>query len=555
MKLKNIISILLSAGIFLTSCEDFFNVNPDDVLLEENYPGSLTELYSGYMGVSAKVQAAADHAVFLEGLRGDFLEPTANATDDIIDIYYYREKSGNAMAGPQKFYEVILNANDYIKHATAFFENNPASIDESQFNGLVAGALRYKSWAYLMLAKIYGQAVWIDDTMVEYKDISNYKIYRFDDLILKCISLIEDGITVRGKIVNGKPSVRWSDPTVANSILNSNDLKWNRYCPPADCLLAELYLFANQYQKALEHGFAMLTIGVEDGAAKPSYQITKSEWNGEWIGLFSDFVRTEAIFLMYYDYDKNQTNNLIEYFSNDPANSYLLRPTQAAMDRFNNQIRLDGSLGDNYRGIDKTFKKVNGEWVVWKYTRGRETSGKIFRNDVPISLYRAVDVHLWIAEALGNLGRMREALTFLNGGISSRYNASTGVYLDEEENGTVIAKYTDFPLSLMGDGKDANISQGVRGRVSMKAMGKEIIDYPSSDINLDKQKLDSLLVEETCLETAGEAKAYYAMIRIAKRWNNPAAVADRVSAKYTDKVNMHNLLLNPENWFIKYDLE
>lgn len=553
-----LIILFLSVSLF-SSCDDFFDVNPDDVLLEKDYPGTQTELYSSYMGIASKVQAVADQVIFLEGLRGNFLEPTSNATNDIIDVYNYREKEGNELTDPAGFYEIILNANDYIDHARKFKEQYPTAMDESIFNGLVGSVLRFKVWSYLSLAKIYGKAIWTDDSFVEYKDLSDYPETSFDRLITNCIELIDTGVVINQQRIDGKGSVNWADPTVANSILNTNDLTWKRHCPPAYCLLTELYLFAGQYQKALDSGFAMLNSGTsEGGAAKPSFQITKSEYNGEWLGMFSTYSRLETIFMMSYDYDKKQTNRLIEYFSNDQPNRYLVRPSQAAMDLFNAQTMSDGTAGDTYRGKNRTFSQRNGEWTVRKYCSGvydskeNVISEKIFRNEVPVMLYRASDVHLWIAEALIHLGRFREALKFFNGGFNIFW--SGGKFIDETVNGVVVARYSDFPATLYGDG-GSNISQGVRGRVSLKAVGEDIIKNPSVDPETDKKMLDKLVLDEACLELACEGRAYYTMMRIAKRWQDPALLADRVAEKYADKEGMRALLMNPENWYVKYSLE
>jgi hypothetical protein len=553
--MKRYIKILavLSLSLIVTSCEDFFNVNPDDILLEKDYPSTVTELYSGYMGITAKVQAVADQAIFLEGLRGDFLEPTRNSTDDILDLYYYKEKNDNELADPSGYYAVILNANDYIQHATSFYAENPTSIDKATFEALISGSLRYKCWAYLMLAKIYGQAIWIDDPLDSYKSLSDYPLLTFDNLIQKCIDLIERGITINTVTVNGKSPLRWTD------ILGNSDLKWNRYCPPAACLLTELYLFAGNYEKTIENGFAVLKLGAEDSETKASFQITKSEWNGEWLHLFGEFYRTESIFLMYYDYDNKQTNRLIDYFSNNPACKYLMRPSQYAMDRFSNQTRLDGNEGDNYRGRDRTYNYLDGDWVVYKYTAARNSSDLIYRNDVPITLYRASDIHLWLAEALAHVpkrdalggivreARLQEAATLYDGGIESFYSPTAGMFTEPFE---------DFPTTLYSSSSDGS-NQGIRGRVSLRKMADGLWRNSTTDINTNVFSMDSLLIEETCMESAGEARAYYAMMRIAKRWNKPEILAERVSAKYPEgmRQEIYNKLMNPENWFIRRELK
>lgn len=523
----------------LSGCESFFNVNPDDLLLEENYPSTVTELYSGYLGITAKIQNVADKASFLEGLKGDFLEPTANSTQDMIDLYNFNEDNNNQLADPADYYAIILNANDYIVHATRFYENNPTAIDETSFSAIVGGALRYKSWAYLMLAKIYGKAIWIDDPLTEYQDLSSYPILDFDQIIDKAIDLIETGVTINEKAINGKGIVKWSTVLFPDG---TTDYSWDCIDPAPEILLGELYLYAGEYQLAFDNLLALLKLGSADNRL----EITKSEYNGEWIDLFKKYVRKEAIFLMTYDYNLKQTNKLVDYYSNSAPNHYYLRPTQAAMNRFNNQKLSNGNVGDLWRGENRSFKLIDDQWVVYKFLSAHLSSDNIYRNDVQINLYRASDLHLMLAEALGQLGRFEEALAFLDGGLEAYYNNASGSFLPP---------FTSYPSTLYASGGDGT-TQGIRTRVDLAKVAGSILKNPNPDPQEDKKFLDSLLVEEACLEFAGEGKALYTMIRMAKRWNDPTIVADRVSAKYPEgmKATVREKLMNPDNWFIKHDL-
>src|SRR5690554_851775 len=114
-----------------TACSDYFEVNPDDVLYEKDYPSSITELYSGYMGIASKVQEVADRAMILEGIRGDFLEPTEHAPSEILALYNYQEDIAGELANPRAYYAVVLNANDYLLHVEQFMTRNPASVDRA----------------------------------------------------------------------------------------------------------------------------------------------------------------------------------------------------------------------------------------------------------------------------------------------------------------------------------------------------------------------------------------------------------------------------------------
>ena len=81
---------------------------------------------------------------------------------------------------------------------------------------------------------------------------------------------------------------------------------------------------------------------------------------------------------------------------------------------------------------------------------------------------------------------------------------------------------------------------------------------PNSDINADKYFLDSLIVEETCLELAGESAGYFSMIRMNKRWGNAMKKtwAEKVAKKYPAGDGIRQKLEGDDrNWFIKYDIK
>jgi hypothetical protein len=471
------------------------------------------------------------------------LEPTYNAKREIWEIYNYSENlEGNELANPKDYYGIILNCNDYIQHVFDYREKNPTALTEDNYNGLIGGALRFKAWAYLMIAKIYGEAVYLDDPLTEYRDLSNFPTIGFDQIIEKCRLLVEEGVNG----VSGKGDIRWSVQLFPGQADSPENLQWNRLCPTPEGLLAEIYLYQNNFQKAWENCVSL----IRKGGTEASFQLNLSEYNGEWIQFGRQFVRKEQITVAFFDYNLNQTNNVINYFSNQMPNSYLMRPSEAAMERFNTQITAGGNLGDRYRGNNITFRLMNNEWVFYKFLSGHTTSDKIFRNDVQITLTRAGEIHLFLIEALVGMGRFEEALAFLNDGIGSYYNSKEGKFIEP---------FQDYPSTLYvtsSTGDRAN--RGVRGRVNLSKVGESVLKNPNPDINKDKMYLDSLIVEETCLELAGESAGYYAMIRMNKRWGNDMKKvwAGRVAAKYPagDAIRQ-KLEGDDKNWFIKYDLK
>ena len=543
--MKKTTKIILTAAIIfcVTACESFFNPDSNVILLEKDYVGDYTELYSGFMGIAGAVRNVSDKSIYLEGLRSDMLEPTYNAPREIWEIYNYSENlQGNELANPKDYYSIVLNCNDYIKHVFDYRAKNPTALTKENYDGLIGGALRFKAWAYLMLAKIYGEAVYLDDPLTEYQDLTNFSVSNFDEIIEKCRILVEDGMNG----VSGKSEIRWSVQLFPGQADSPENLQWNRLCPTPEGLLAEIYLYQNNFLKTWENCVSL----IRKGGTEASFQLNLSEYNGEWIQFGRQFVRKEHITVAFFDYNLNQTNNVIKYFSNQAPNSYIMRPSQAAMNRFNSQLTAGGNLGDTYRGNDVTFREINNEWVFYKFLSGHTSADKIFRNDVQISLSRAGQIHLFLVEALVGMGRFEEALAFLNDGIGSYYNS---------QQGNFIAPFSEYPSTLYvtsSTGDRAN--RGIRGRVNLNKVGESVLKNPNSDINADKYFLDSLIVEETCLELAGESAGYFSMIRMNKRWGNAMKKtwAEKVAKKYPAGDGIRQKLEGDDrNWFIKYDIK
>src|SRR3546814_12887705 len=148
MKRKQCIYGLILASLMFASCSSYFEVDTNDILLDKDYVKEANELYSGYMGVAAKMQALADQTVFLSDLHSDLLEPTVNAPQDFWDIYNYDVKPGNAFANPRAYYDLIVNANSYLEKVTDFRAKYPTAIEDIQYQALISGAIRFKGWTY-----------------------------------------------------------------------------------------------------------------------------------------------------------------------------------------------------------------------------------------------------------------------------------------------------------------------------------------------------------------------------------------------------------------------
>jgi hypothetical protein len=185
---------------------------------------------------------------------------------------------------------------------------------------------------------------------------------------------------------------------------------------------------------------------------------------------------------------------------------------------------------------------------------------------------------MFLVEANIGLGRLQEALTFLNKG----FRGVTLTILNNKFN----APYEDYPVSMHGGGKGENANAGVRGLVNLNAVGTFALSSPTAlDSLTNMRRLDSLIIEEACMEFGGEGKALYTMNRIIRKWSNSADKswaskwlnsansndamllwgskmqtdwADKIGAKYKNGMGAEvssKLKADLNNWFIKYNLK
>ena len=541
MRRKILICGMASVVLGLSGCSRYFEVDTNDMLLEKDYIKESNELYSGYMGVASKMQALADQTVFLADLRTDLLEPTVNAPQDLWDLYNYQEKEGNSFANPRAYYDLIVNANNYLHKIVAYRKQYPTAVEKAHYDALISGAIRFKVWTYLTLGKLYGQAVYFDDADVSLDKINELPLVRFDELIPKLITLMETGVDG----VNGLFETNWGDILYPGVPSNQQDLVWNMICPAPSPLRMELYLWNQDYQKVVEIGVPFIS----DGGGK-KYKVSNEDWNGEWVQFFTrdPITRTRGLItIVPYDFERNQTNRLIRYFSNTEPSVYYLKPTEVAMARHERQTQYDGhTMGDRYRGDGVTYYLQNGQWVIRKFSRDRESASEIYKNNVHITIYRDSDVHFFLIEALNNLGIFKPADALFNDGVELYLSRNSGNLEYPFDDPTINAHYA--------------INLGIRRRVSLAPVYPEGLSIADLKTDAEKEQykkaFDKLIAEETLMESAGEAKAYFALMRIAKRWNDPSILADIVSAKYPDgqKQQVRGHLMDEQNWFVKYPL-
>ncbi|MCD8178825.1 MAG: hypothetical protein LUE98_16025 [Tannerellaceae bacterium] len=516
-----------------SGCSDFFQVDTDDVLDHSDYINEESEMYSGFLGIITKVQAIGDKSIYITDTRAEMLEPTLNAPSELYALYNYdTDLSGNSYADPAPYYDVILACNDYMLKMYQYRTNAVgAVIDSGHYAAMIAGAVRIKAWVYLTLAKIYGEAVWFDDPLREYKDPSEFKLLDFDQLIQACLDLLDKGFDG----VSSDATMAWEefiDPEASGS--TGEYYYWDFMTPDYSTLYAELCLWTDNFQKAANLVLDKLNTAYYGSTSQTRNYLRNDDWYGKYKDAFwgnQTPQRTECVSVILYKYDNNQINSLKKHFSTVSPNQYMLAPSTVAMDRFSDEEFNNLGVETEDRRASVCFKQDSeGKYYIDKYIiRNSQTA---YQDDMCIYIYRGADLYYMLIEAMNGLERYDEVSALMNAGIGGTF----------PQGGVSFSGFTDWWTARTPSGSAQYPDKGIRG----------VFKLGDREMTRDKYQNDLLILDEMMLEFPVEGKTLPAMIRMARRYGDANIIADRICPKYSNPDEIRAKIL-AGGYFIKWN--
>ena len=522
-------------------------------------------MYTGFLGIMTRMQAVGDKAIYLTETRGELLEPTTYSTSDLIALYNYDDDlTGNPYADPAGYYDVVIACNDYLTNIQEFGEQYPELWDQKVSDGLISSTIRLKVWAYMMLAEIYGEALWFDDPITEIQDLTKFELLDTEGVVEKCLDLLENGYAgVASNIVFSW--YQWLDPDT--ELGESKYRYWDYMIPTWEGLYAKVALWKGAYLqksgRAVEANvyYENIVDTLANAINQHMLTVSNQEWNRSQLSALRNKYwksdepsKFQAVSVLKYDYADNQTNRLMKHFNTQYPNDYLLCPSDSGLARWEDPVFNPGaSTGDSRFGVN--FKETYGgsnEYYVSTFVRDNQQS---FQDDTYIYLFRADEYHFFMIEALNNLGRYTEADVLMNMGLS-RYATSVGVKSVEawetyqKEN----KMFEEFSSLWIGglDGSHKYSNDGIRNVLGLKDRPFVIDDEETPNA---KKFNDCAIADEYMLEFATEGKTYPALIRIATRWNDYSIVADRVSPKYGARASEIHAKIMAGGYWVPWDLQ
>ena len=549
------LAVLLSGSF---SCKNMYDVEPQNQVEYKNVYQNIYDANAAVMGIYGKLLGLAQQYEIMNELRADLMEVTPNAGAELQQINTHNVQAGNSFADPQPFYAVILNCNDVMKNLKIMYDTQKLTAND--FNQRWSDVAALRSWLYFQLGLHFGEVPYVTESLTnaaDVKDASKYPRLTLDALVKTLITFME--------------ALPFKDPyPAANSLVTQIDGYPSKiFFINKNCLLGDLYLWNNDYHNAAVVYKRVLETSTPVGPGDSynyfnTYTLNSGTDNdavtvSNWQALFSRSpqdreYQTEWIWSMVFDKAFMPENPFVNLFANS-GGSYLVKPSQTAIENWNAQAQNDGTPFD-YRGPNTSYKIINGQPVIVKFLYNYlntstglpinllEKSGKWF-------LYRTATLHLRYAEAANRDGQTKIAWALLNAGIKSAYD-------DLTQPDPTLRRITLQPTPYDFDARKLD-APSIRGKYHRNLGIRARVGTTLLPVTLQQDMLgmENKIMDEAALELAFEGNRWQDLMRIANRRNDPAFLADKVYNKLLKDGNpaaatVRAKLMNKANWFLPF---
>ena len=450
--------LLLGAGAATTSCEDMFTAENSLVETDFTPKDSIFQL----MGIVRNMQKVVDKSIIIGEVRADLVDINDHTTQALQQLSDNLVSEDNEYNDPTDFYAVVNSCNLYLAYVDSLQKNKGVQ----KYRNEIIAVKSFRAWAYLELAKIYGEVPFLLRPIVTSSEGEEAILDKANRKSLEeiCDVLISDPIEGLDQYkyldLNNELMPNWNaDRRIRNAFI------------PFRLMLAELYLYRGTFRHSAEdckqaailyHDF--LTFRYEerplgmsrDEWNQPSTRPTRSYSNNFRYVPASELVSIPMDTVSYY----GLTTDIRSVFNSQYSNNYYanVNPSKRMRERSQEQLcyeyvynsatdfytelksrdindyaDIDGkeeNMGDlrylsncNTLGglADESHAEYSAtrQWIT-KYTDG-STSLLGNRSDVRtnyVRLYRLSTVYLHMAEALNYAGFPETAFAVLKYGIS-----------------------------------------------------------------------------------------------------------------------------------------
>lgn len=542
-----------------TSCSDLLDTESELVEYEKDntldHPSD--SLYS-IMGIVNKIQIIADRTVLLGEARSDLMQTTDAASSDLKRLAAFDFSVKNKYNQVSDYYAVINNCNYFLAHADTAMQRRGRKLFTSEY----AAVKGFRAWAYLELAKVYGNVPLVTEPVVTERQAAEAAAGELKSLKDICDYFIDDLTPYATTIMPSYGQVGG---------FSSSD-----FFIPTRALLGDLCLWAGRYSEAAKWYSDYL-----NDKTNPVYISTgnKVRWTSSTVfnrplGNLNVYNSTEVLSYIpmettIYEGTTSDLDNVMES-TRDNYYYYQMEPSRAMRKISSDQVYCmtertttsvdtiyvprtgfsnDLYVGDLRLSSVYSYQSLGDQDPYSDYSMKYQSLSKIV--DSYVITYRSPMVYLRFAEALNRCGYPQSAMLILKYGLC---DDNVKLYVDSKEYAEA-KQYIDFDKT--------NFTKtdvcGIHSRGSGDTECDTLYVLPKPNIAMSRQdsieyqipRVEQMIIDEMALEGAFEGYRYYDLMRIALRRNDPSYLADRVSSRNgTTDETLRQRLLDTANWYL-----
>ena len=181
-------SALLCALCFLgglsvtTSCEDMLDKGNDYVIYADDHVlANPADTVTSLFGILNKLQAISVRTNLLGEVRADLIKVNDNANIDLKNLASIEIDDDNQYNAPRDYYAVINNCNYYLAHVDSAAGNT--NRNEKYFRNEIGQVHSIRAWTYLQLVLTYGRVPFVTEPVLsKLQSDATYPMYELDDV-------------------------------------------------------------------------------------------------------------------------------------------------------------------------------------------------------------------------------------------------------------------------------------------------------------------------------------------------------------------------------------
>ena len=597
-------------GGLLVSCSDMFETDSDRQIFDPELDQKTDSMFYT-LGILKGLQQAADQYVMTGEMRGDLVATNVYTETDLRDLADFSlaaaangsPVSTNKFNQPHLYYRIINNCNYYIAHRDTTLLTGSRKVAIPEY----AEALAVRAWAYMQLAKNYGEVPFYTDPLVSIGDANQN--FPTKDLQGICDALTPELIKFSGTAV---PNYGNISAGMLNGTTTSEEkiIRSDKAMIPVDVVLGDLFLETNQYEQAAKYYFNYILVNklvAEQAYIEPwNYSQILAEKLPNDASVYMSAVNTFSWSTIFSISNPQDIITYIPLASNELRGVTTELPRYFGYDFYSTTSGASNStsryLVDRQIDASQAYYQLNQK-QEWYYVPSSETGSanivktanigdmrrlvtmrsvskqdsifsvmtKFFSANVPI--YRTATIYLRLAEAINRMGQPEAAFAILKDGIKDDLSNTNYFYFHpsdyDERMGTMEFLQKVVPLLAIENSTYFVNNWGIHSRGAGYTQGAftgyqldtlvtqkmaELNITPTGTLNDTINAVEDLICDEMALELAFEGNRFGDLTRIARHKNLAAFYGANYGSKWlADKLAYKNpkvSLLDEKNWYL-----